>query len=129
MYLWHKRPEIEKLGQGIFTIFLFINAICVQEKFSMSKEEFQASPRWKQVEMKKVSGLFWLRETLTIQIAVILHYYNLYQIRSSAKRAEITLQPPPFPIIEANKGFGITIILLSKMWFELFWKLYLVIRK
>ena len=28
------------------------------EKFKMSKEEFSACPRWKQVEMKKVSGLF-----------------------------------------------------------------------
>ena len=29
-----------------------------QEKFKMTKSEFQACPRWKQVEMKKVSGLF-----------------------------------------------------------------------
>jgi len=29
-----------------------------KEKFNLSKEEFEASPRWKQVEMKKTSGLF-----------------------------------------------------------------------
>jgi hypothetical protein len=32
--------------------------LLVQEKFSMSKSEYTASPRWKQIEKKKEAGLF-----------------------------------------------------------------------
>ena len=30
-----------------------------QEKFNMTKSEFQACPRWKQIDMRKQTGLFW----------------------------------------------------------------------
>jgi hypothetical protein len=35
-----------------------VTDIFAQEKFSMSKSEYTASPRWKQIEKKKEAGLF-----------------------------------------------------------------------
>ena len=36
-----------------------ISSNLFQEKFSMTKADYSASPRWKQIEMKKNAGLFW----------------------------------------------------------------------
>ena len=38
-----------------------------QEKFSMSKADYSASPRWKQIEMKKCAGLFWPPDCYSFQ--------------------------------------------------------------
>ena len=48
------------LIQLFYIIILCIssNNIFFQEKFSMSKSDYSASPRWKQIEMKKSAGLF-----------------------------------------------------------------------
>jgi hypothetical protein len=36
----------------------YLSTSTFQEKFSMSKADYSASPRWKQIEMKKNAGLF-----------------------------------------------------------------------
>jgi len=36
----------------------YLSTSTFQEKFSMSKADYSASPRWKQIEMKKSAGLF-----------------------------------------------------------------------
>jgi hypothetical protein len=58
-YSWEEL-QVRPLPPGVdpAKIESYLNDTVFREKFQMTKCEFQASPRWKQVEMKKVSGLF-----------------------------------------------------------------------
>ena len=47
------------LGPGLDNCELVLNdSFFYQEKFKMTKSEFQFCPRWKQIDMRKKTGLF-----------------------------------------------------------------------
>jgi len=58
-YTWEELQQ-RPLPPGVdpARIESYLSAEAFQEKFSMSKSDYSASPRWKQIEMKKSAGLF-----------------------------------------------------------------------
>lgn len=58
-YSWEELQQ-RPLPHGVdpARIEAYLDTLAFQEKFSMSKAEYSASPRWKQIEMKKEAGLF-----------------------------------------------------------------------
>jgi len=58
-YTWEELQQ-RPLPPGVdpARIETYLSTETFQEKFSMSKADYSASPRWKQIEMKKSAGLF-----------------------------------------------------------------------
>jgi len=58
-YSW-KELQVKPLPPGVdpARIETYLSNTLFQEKFKMSKEEYEACPRWKQIDMKKEVGLF-----------------------------------------------------------------------
>jgi len=58
-YSW-KELQTRPLPPGVDPALIetYLSNTVFQEKFKMTKEEYKASPRWKQIDMKKEVGLF-----------------------------------------------------------------------